>query len=317
MGEPLWTCRGPEDEWLWFEEPGEREVDGQMVETVSRTFIRSGLGDNPDLNRTNYSRQLALLPAELRKRYADGDFTAEAVDDEFQVIPTEWIRAAQSRWVEDGGERMEAIGVDIAQGGKDNTVLAPRWQGRGNIKHWVDKLVKYKGAETPDGSTASGFIMMHLKHAAQVNIDMGGGYGGSTYEHLRDAEISVFGFVPSAKSDATTSDGRLKFANVRSEAIWRVRELLDPESQELVALPPDAMLRADLASFRWRLMTGGVIQVRPKEEVKKLLGRSPDDGEAVIIALSTGSRRVQPRLSDPYRMPTQAKMGHSYIRRRR
>jgi len=317
MGEPLWTCRGSEDEWLWFEEPGEREVDGQMVETVSRTFIRSGLGDNPDLNRTNYSRQLALLPAELRKRYADGDFTAEAVDDEFQVIPTEWIRAAQSRWVEDGGERMEAIGVDIAQGGKDNTVLAPRWQGKGSIKHWVDKLVKYKGAETPDGSTASGFIMMHLKHAAQVNIDMGGGYGGSTYEHLRDAEISVLGFVPSAKSDATTSDGRLKFANVRSEAIWRVRELLDPESQELVALPPDAMLRADLASFRWRLMTGGVIQVRPKEEIKKLLGRSPDDGEAVIIALSTGSRRVQPRLSDPYRMPTQAKMGHSYIRRRR
>jgi hypothetical protein len=159
--------------------------------------------------------------------------------------------------------------------------------------------------------------MMHLKHAAQVNIDMGGGYGGSTYEHLRDAEISVFGFVPSAKSDATTSDGRLKFANVRSEAIWRVRELLDPESQELVALPPDAMLRADLASFRWRLMTGGVIQVRPKEEIKKLLGRSPDDGEAVIIALSTGTRRVQPRLSDSYRMPTQAKMGHSYIRRRR
>jgi len=53
MGEPLWTCRGSDDEWLWFEEEGDRDVDGETKQCISRTFIRSGLGDNRDLGRTN------------------------------------------------------------------------------------------------------------------------------------------------------------------------------------------------------------------------------------------------------------------------
>ncbi len=317
MGKLLWTARGTDDEWLWFEEPGSRVIDGREVFPISRTFIRSGLGDNPDLGRTNYKQQLQLLPEELRRRYEQGDFTAGADDDEFQVIPTEWIRAAQERWKPDDGERMEAIGVDVAQGGKDATVLAPRYTGR-SVKHWVDNLKKWKGHETPDGSSVAGRVLQHMRDAAQVNVDMGGGYGGSTYEHLRDAEISVLGFVPSEGSTATTSDGRLRFANKRAEAIWYLRELLDPMSTELVALPPDAQLCADLASYRWKLRTGGVIQIESKEDIKKRIGRSPDDGDAVVIAIATGSRRVRERTSSKHAVrASYATLSHSRIRRGR
>lgn len=311
MGKLLWTARGEDDEWVWFEESGKREINGEQVAPISRTFIRSGLGDNPDLGRTNYRQQLQMLPDELRRRYEKGDFTAGAEDHEFQVIPTEWIRAAQDRWIENDGERMEAIGVDVAQGGKDKTVVAPRWTGR-SVKHWVDNLHRWSGDETPDGPSVAGRIMMIAQHAAQVNIDMGGGWGGSAYDHLKSAEISVLGFVPSKGSDARTNDGTLGFKNLRAEATWRVREMLDPTSREPVALPPDAQLRADLSSYRWKLAPGGLIQIEMKEDIKKRLGRSPDDGDAVIMALATKSNRVMPRVRDRVSRSTHAVTNTKY-----
>lgn len=297
MGKLLWCCRGRDDVWVWSESPGDIEVDGERRPTISRTFIRSGLGDNPDLARTSYRTQLEQMPEELRKRYLKGDFTAGAKDDEFQVIPTDWIRAAQDRWRENDGEQMEAVGIDVAQGGDDNTVMAPRWIGK-SVRHWVDKLQKWKGVDTPDGATVAGLFIKLQRHAAQANVDMGGGYGGSTYEKLSEAEISVFGFVPSGTSHGRTKDGKLGFKNQRAEATWRLRELLSPESEEKVALPPDAQLRADLASYRWKLQSGGIIQVESKEDIRKRIGRSPDDGDAVIISMATGSRRVQDRRND-------------------
>lgn len=296
-GKLLWTCRGVDDQWVWFEEPGEKDIHGTLRPTISRTFIRSGLGDNPDLANTNYRTQLEQMPEELRKRYLKGDFTAGASDDEFQVIPTEWIRAAQERWKEDDGEQMEAVGIDVAQGGSDNTVMAPRWKGK-SVKHWVAPLRKWKGSETPDGATVAGLFIQLQRHAAQANVDMGGGWGGSTFEKLNEAEVSCFGFVPSEAASGRTSDGRLGFKNKRAEATWRLRELLAPESSETIALPPDAQLRADLACYRWKLQSGGIIQVESKDDIRKRIGRSPDDGDAVIIAMATGSRRMIPRRND-------------------
>lgn len=314
IGKLLWTCRGINDEWLWFEDSRARYIDGGGVRLatsdeladaknlnvkrlVSRTFVRSGLGDNPDLASTNYRTQLEMLPEELRKRYLKGDFTAGAKDDEFQVIPTNWIRAAQDRWIENDGERMEAVGIDVAQGGADNTVMAPRWTGK-TVKYWVDRLKKWKGVETPDGATVAGLFTTVQRHAAQANIDMGGGWGGSTFEKLKEAEMSVFGFVPSEGSSARTKDGRLGFRNKRAEATWGLREMLDPASEEKVALPPDPQLRADLASYRWKLMSGGMILVESKDDIRKRIGRSPDDGDAVVIAMATGARREMPRAQD-------------------
>ena len=312
-GKPLWTCRGPEDKWLWFEKPGPQIVDGQEKPTISRTFIRSGLGDNPDLARTNYRSQLEQMPEELRKRYLKGDFTAGAKDDEFQVIPTDWIRQAQDRWKEHDGELMEAVGIDVAQGGEDYTVMAPRWKGK-SVRHWVDKLRKWKGSETPDGATVAGLFVSLQRHAAQANIDMGGGWGGSTFEKLREAEMSVFGFVPSGASGSRTRDGKLGFKNLRAEATWKLREMLDPSNDEKVALPPDAQLRADLACYRWKLMSGGIIQVESKDDIRKRIGRSPDDGDAVIISMATGSHRMQRRQSDPANFPQQAALSRAAMR---
>ena len=77
--------------------------------------------------------------------------------------------------------------------------------------------------------------------------------------------------------------GKYKLYNVRAAAMWKFREALDPEHGDDLRLPRDPELKADLVAHRWRLTPRG-IQVKPKQEVKETLGRSPDCADAVFLA---------------------------------
>ena len=104
---------------------------------------------------TGYAAVLAGLPEELRRAYRDGNFAAGLKDHDFQVIPTAWIETAQRRWRPDGwrGVAMTAIGLDVAQGGADFTVLAARHGG------WYAPLVRKPGHETRDGSAVAAAVV--------------------------------------------------------------------------------------------------------------------------------------------------------------
>jgi hypothetical protein len=109
---------GSDGEDIEVDGRGPHLVHGESVVARSRTYIAARLTDNPDLARTGYAAVLAGLPQELRRAYRDGDFSAALRDDEWQVIPTAWIEAAQARWTPTPPRQsMTAIGVDVAQGG--------------------------------------------------------------------------------------------------------------------------------------------------------------------------------------------------------
>jgi len=59
-----------------------------------------------------------------------------------------------------------------------------------------------------------------------------------------------------------------------------------------VALPPDDLLTGDLTAPHWRVMSNARIQVEGKDEIKKRLGRSTDDGDAVVMAFWEDARPV-------------------------
>jgi hypothetical protein len=84
-------------------------------------------------------------------------------------------------------------------------------------------------------------------------------------------------------SDGTDMSGKLAFTNRRAETWWRFREALSPDRAPRVALPPDQRLFADLCAPRYRLSGRGLV-IEEKAEVKKRLGRSPDRGDAVVLA---------------------------------
>ena len=63
-----------------------------------------------------------------------------------------------------------------------------------------------------------------------------------------------------------------------------MREALDPVNGYGLALPPVPRLRADLCTPLWKLTPRG-IQIELKEDIIKRLGRSPDHGDAAVLAL--------------------------------
>lgn len=290
-GEIRWvTTLGGKDVWLDGPEPfvifkGEPLYDydpadfsaEKIIRPKSRTFIPSRITDNYFYVRSGYIATLQQMPEPLRSQMLSGDFNAGVEDDEWQVMPTRWIDAAMARWeAKDAKGEMDTLGCDPAMGGKDKFVMAPRHGV------WFDQLIRVPGNEVPDGQTGAALVIKHRRDRAVVNIDVIG-WGSSTLNMLQENEVQCHSVNGSTKSLERAKDGGLKFTNYRSEIVWRMRELLDPTNPNPVALPPDPALRADLAAYKWKMTPAG-IQVRAKEEMKEELGRSPDDGDACIMA---------------------------------
>lgn len=270
------------------------EMNGKPVYPRSRTFIRAKLEDNPDLTQTDdYQNTLNALPEEMRKAYAEGRFDTNLKDQPLQIIPSAWIRAAQDRWTEQlpAGVPMCAIGVDCSGGGADPMVIAPRYDG------YYPKAIRVQGKDIPPdrpGKYCAGIIVSHRRNNCPVIVDMGGGYGGPIYETLTENEIRAIPYKGSAESVRRTQDGQLKFKNMRTEALWRFREALDPSQPggSPIVLYPSNLLLADLAAPTFRLAPGGELVAEPKEKVCERLGRSTDEGDAVVQAWTGGPTYV-------------------------
>lgn len=263
------------------------EHKGELLTPMSRTFIPSRVEDNPYLMATGYKTVLQNLPEPLRSKMLHGDFSAGLEDNPWQVIPTAWVDLAMARWTAQKPDRpLSALGVDIARGGKDQTVIAKRY---GN---WFAPLKKWPGVKTPDGPSVASLVIIEMEHENQAPIQVDIiGVGGSGYDYLRDIKpASTVPMNGANHSTARDRSGQLHFRNMRAEWHWKMREALDPVNGDDLALPPDRELRADLIAPRWKLSAQG-IQIEEKDDIKARLGRSPDSGEAVIYANAIDSRK--------------------------
>lgn len=283
-GELRWFLGGIE-----VDGPGPHIVDGKEVRARSRSFIPAKLSDNPDLAATDYDSVLAGLPEALRLAYREGRFDIEHQDDHWQAIPTAWVREAQMRWTSTPpvGVPMCAIGADVAQGGADNTVLAIRHDG------WYAPLQVVPGEKTPLGSDVAGLVMSKRRDGAMVIIDVGGGWGADAYAHLKENQIEAVGYMGVKQSVQRTIDRQLRFSNIRTEAYWRFREALNPDQPggSPIMLPDDRELLADLTAPTYAPVPGG-IALEPKDKLVKRIGRSPDRGDAVVMAWHAGAKAI-------------------------
>lgn len=249
----------------------------ERITPTSRTFIPSNINDNPYLVATGYVAQLQSLPEPLRSQMLKGDFKAGLEDDQWQVIPTAWVQAAQARWVRrDAKGVMDSVGADIARGGSDKTILARR---HGT---WFDELIELPAIESQYGDLVAGQILAYRRDLSPIHIDVAG-VGGSPFDFLRTNQIQVVPINNANKTHERTADGQLEFVNMRAKCWWRMREALDPMNPYPISLPPDPALRADLCAPKWSLRASG-IQIEGKPEVHKRIGRSPDRGDAVVLA---------------------------------
>jgi hypothetical protein len=257
------------------------EYGGETVTPKSRTFFHAKLSDNPILEATGYAATIDAMPEPIRT-LLKGKFGAYKIVDPFQVIPSSWVRAAQERWnnTEPSGI-IKSVGVDVARGGGDKTVLAPLRLER------FDELKKYPGIATPDGQTVAMLVKQVVgEQKPNINVDVIG-VGASAYDAISEKHKRVTGINFGSGSDATDRSGKFKFANMRAECYWKFREALDPDYDAAMALPPDRELLGDLCAAKWSIRSGR-IYIESKDEIIKRLGRSPDCADAVVLAWAQG-----------------------------
>jgi hypothetical protein len=257
--------------------PPDVDHEGEALKPRSRTFIPARVDDNPFYMATGYKAVLQSMPEPLRSQLLFGDFAAGSQDHEWQVFPSAWVEAAIARWTDKppAESKQDALGGDPARGGVDNSCVAERWGDWYNVK-------SVPGVETPDGPSFAQLLIGAMRGEPIINIDVVG-IGCSSVDTLRQMEILCNALSGADTSTARDRSEKLGFANKRAEWIWKFREALDPDYGSCVAIPPIPRLKSGLLAMRWYL-SGWKIAIERKEEIKKRLGFSPDQAEAIIYA---------------------------------
>lgn len=284
-GELRWFVTDEQGKDMEVPGPEPVMVGKELMTPKSRTFISADVDDNLFLQITGYKATLQALPEPLRSQMLHGDFMAGRNDPVWQLIPTEWVKAAQARWKpRDAKGEMTALGFDPARGGIDKSCAARR-HGQ-----WFDELVSAPGIVTKDGPTAAAFVVPLVRNGACICVDSIG-IGSSALDFIEGLNLNVYAVNGSESSNVMAKAGNLRFRNRRAEMYWLMREALDPTNPDPIALPPDLELLGDLTAVRYKVVTMGkdaAIQIRSKDEIREALGRSPDRGDSVAMTFVQG-----------------------------
>jgi hypothetical protein len=257
-----------------------------------------------------WAAQRALQWGEDSALYANrvlGNFHEE---DEDGLIPLSWVEAAIERWNawDDAGrpelEGRQAVGVDVARAGTDRTIFAHR------TGPCITDLVEHPRQDTM--KTTAKLIPLVSQGVKPGRDGEGGepkvvgvvdsiGVGGGVVDRMRELKLPVLAYTGSAKTDFRDRTKEYLFNHTRSAAYWHLRELLDPTYGSELMLPPDDLLISDLTTPTWTIATGVPprIVVEKKEDVVQRLGRSPDRGDAVVMAYWAEQLRREGEISRP------------------
>ena len=163
------------------------------------------------------------------------------------------------------------LGVDVARSiaGDVNAVCVARG-GK------VEKFVLWR---SPDLMATVARVMGEAGQVLPESIAVdAGGVGAGVVDRLAQLRFRVQG----VQFGGGAQDSQ-RFRNRRAELFWGLRELLE---QGKVSLPDDDELVADLTSVRYRFTQDGRVELEPKDEIRKKLGRSPDRADALVLAVA-------------------------------
>lgn len=213
----------------------------------------------------------------------DSDFVRVRVRGQFPsvdacaLISPEEVDAAFNRHIPQEAYEHAAkiIGVDVARQGTDSSVFAPR-QG---LVAWPFRVLRI-----PDTMLLAGELgkSMDKWKPDAVFVDGTGGWGAG----VADASRSLGRPITEVYFSGKSSDAR--YFNKRSE-MWFEMILWIKNGG---AMPYDAELKEELTSATYTFQ-GDKFRLCEKDDIKDLIGRSPDKADALAL---TFAFPVQPKL---------------------
>lgn len=242
-------------------------------------FLPATIADNPYASDA-YKESLKYLPPEEYKRFVLGEW--DFVDDPNQLIKTEWIWNALNVEPVDGPTRYSA---DVARFGDDASSLA---KSKGNHLRQITKMNKFDlivlGNRILNDCNEDTNLPVEGKN---VRIDAVG-LGAGVLDYVRSKGLPAREIIAGAKP-IERPGSFFKFKDLRSQIWWEAREkfrkgewCLQMVDEKGEPIPIPEKLVGDLAATRYEISGDKMITVESKQDLKERLGRSPDDGDAVV-----------------------------------
>lgn len=209
-------------------------------------------------------------------------------DSEDGVIAGSWIAACRRLDGAFVGDTPRAGGLDVGAGG-DETVLYAR-RGRSVFNRW--------GRRSTDPMEQVGHVVRCINDwdLELVTVDVVG-IGWGVYGRLRELSRKMNPrshetehdalIVPFSSAEAAIENK--KYLNKRAELWWEVgREFSRQELWDLTYIDDDTA--AELASPKYKLTSRGLVQIEGKDDLRKRIGRSTDNADALLMAFLENTR---------------------------
>lgn len=204
--------------------------------------------------------------------------------DENTLIPSDWIEDAVEREFEDDANDPIIAGIDVGGGG-DKSVICVRKGGRilellyNNCKDTM-QVADWVGENLDRFDCAVGFVDII-------------GIGRGVFDRLRRMGYNVR--PADSRGKAKDPD---RFFNTRAEMYWKLREQFENRT---ISIPDNNELKNQLNSIGYD--AENKIKINKKSELKKVIGHSPDEADAIAISfLANDSLFRKQKNRDFYKM---------------
>jgi hypothetical protein len=229
-----------------------------------RKFIKALPTDNPHLPKT-YIETLKRLPKIDRMRLYEGLWEFSVSDFDIFEVDALYNMFHNTSVDREGN----FITVDVASTGKDSTVITT-WDGL-----YCSNVFKYNNIDTPKIVSEVRRLMniytVPIKHVIIDTIGVGSGVG----DLLKGCVRFVAGSKPLNKET---------FNHIKSQLFFHLARLINSgEIGVNYEGAVDDIVDELVAHKRHNADKDGKYQVTPKDEVKRLIGRSPDIGDAIVM----------------------------------
>jgi hypothetical protein len=201
---------------------------------------------------------------------------------DLQLIPTDWVAEAMRREAVFGLSDALICGIDIARGGADNNVIRFR---RGLDARSI-KPIRIPGSETRDTTVFIAKVCTTVQeHKPDAVFVDSTGVGGPVADQLRRLMPGIVIIDVNFASAAPDNH----YANMRTYIWWMLREAL----RAGLAIEQDPDLEAELTSPEYTHNQRDQIALEKKAEIKKRLGISPDDADALALTFTFPVQKSQ------------------------
>lgn len=181
------------------------------------------------------------------------------------------------------------MGVDAAYKGKDNIEVAITAVGGGRM--WVESVTTIKKPRWIEGKTSRDIIKQVVRMARENDVAYGCvdvGWGVWLTEGLIQRHVNVcginFGSAPTKQRVRNKEYSATNAANMRAEMHLDFQDLSD-NGVLMVSEEVKEAIKDALPYITSERKANGKIQIRPKEAIKAIIGKSPDEFDSVLLSI--------------------------------